>query len=67
MAFFGWTVLNRVFRTENHVSPKTPTLDETQDPLTVARERYAQGLISKQEFDQLTEDLIRTEKPNRRF
>ncbi len=64
MALFGWAVLTRVFRTEHHTSPETPTLVETPDPLAIARERYAQGLISKEEFDQLAQDLIRTEKPH---
>ena len=30
----------------------------SQDPLAVARERYAQGLISKSELDQLVQDLL---------
>ncbi|MCY0865709.1 MAG: SHOCT domain-containing protein [Sulfobacillus sp.] len=31
------------------------------DPLEIARERYAQGLISQEEFDALVDRLVRTE------
>lgn len=31
------------------------------DPLTTARERYARGDISKEEFEHMTERLLRTE------
>ena len=38
-----------------------PTASSHQDPLVIARERYAQGLISLNEFDALVERLVKTE------
>lgn len=42
---------------------RAPLFSQTplRDPLTVVRERYAQGLISLDEFERIVEDLIRTE------
>ncbi|SMC05365.1 Protein of unknown function DUF2078, membrane [Sulfobacillus thermosulfidooxidans DSM 9293] len=57
MAFVGGVVLPRAFRGHLHVSSNTPS----PDPLAVARERYAQGLIAKPEFDQIVQDLVSTE------
>ena len=39
-----------------------PTASSHQDPLVIARERYAQGLISQNEFDALIERLVKTEE-----
>lgn len=36
--------------------------DSFADPLAIARERYAQGLISQKEFDTLVEGLLKTER-----
>ena len=38
-----------------------PTASSHPDPLVIARERYAQGLISPKEFDALVERLVKTE------
>ncbi|PSR19986.1 MAG: hypothetical protein C7B45_17200 [Sulfobacillus acidophilus] len=34
------------------------------DPLALARERYAQGLITKQEFEDVVHHLLNTERPD---
>ncbi|AEJ38473.1 hypothetical protein TPY_0271 [Sulfobacillus acidophilus TPY] len=42
--------------------PDSPRISPTPtDPLEIARERYAQGLISQEEFDALVGRLVRTE------
>ena len=33
-----------------------------QDPIEIARERYAKGLITSQEFDAMVERLLKTER-----
>ncbi|MCY0877898.1 MAG: SHOCT domain-containing protein [Firmicutes bacterium] len=33
-----------------------------KDPLEIARERYAKGLITSQEFDAMVERLLKTER-----
>ncbi len=57
MAVVGALLLSRAFRERqpafSHMRPL--------DPLIMVRERYAQGLIAKPEFDQIVQDLVRTE------
>ncbi len=44
------------------VGPKQPSSNQPdRDPLSIARERYARGEISQRDFDQLVENLVRTE------
>ena len=39
-----------------HRESKTGTFEKS-DPLEIAKERYAKGQISKEEFDQMKKDL----------
>lgn len=55
--FIAGAVVARAFRARSPRGTRTPPLD----PLTVVRERYAQGLIPKNEFDHIVENLVRTE------
>lgn len=57
MAFLGWNIFVRM------VGPghKAPREELRPDPLAIARERFAKGLISQKEFDQTVERLLRTE------
>ena len=55
-------VLPRILRQSSHVTNEKPS----PDPLAVARERYAEGRISKSEFDDLVQVLLKTEEdPNK--
>ncbi|MCL4520153.1 MAG: SHOCT domain-containing protein [Firmicutes bacterium] len=68
MVMVGWTLARHLNTT--HPPGATGGLNalggELIDPLLIARERYAQGLISKMEFDSLVQDLLNTEPPNSR-
>ncbi len=57
MVLAGWVLSTRVMNRHPWDSSKRPD----SDPLDQARERYAQGLISKSEFERLVEDLLHTE------
>lgn len=57
MVLVGRVVLPRAFRGYRATTSNAPL----PDPLVVARERYAQGLLSKFEFDQIVQDLLFTE------
>lgn len=57
MAVVGALLLSRAFRERRPAFSNTRPLD----PLIMARERYAQGLIAKPEFDQIVQDLVSTE------
>lgn len=59
MGFFAWMLF---FRTRNPGHRYINPPDTRPDPLETARERYAQGLISKEEFDHIAERLVRTER-----
>ena len=52
MALVVWGVKKRV----GHVESKGSTA-ERRDPLEIAKERYAKGQISKEEFEQIKKDL----------
>ncbi len=58
IAGLGWAVIHRrgtqSMGDRNHSSPP--------DPLAIARERYARGLISKDEFEHIIAELLRTER-----
>ncbi|MCY0900181.1 MAG: SHOCT domain-containing protein [Firmicutes bacterium] len=74
MVFVGWLVIGRMrwflgptARTPDNcgmgprpsaLQPKPPR----EDPLAIARERYAKGLISQEEFDAIVERLVKTER-----
>jgi uncharacterized membrane protein len=60
MGTVGVIVFTQVINGHRRDASKTPP----PDPLDLARERYAQGLISKSEFEKLVGDLVRTEHPN---
>jgi uncharacterized membrane protein len=62
MAIFGWVFFSRMLGMSR--TPPKP-LSPPPDPLEIARERFAQGLISKEEFDKIAEGLVRTETLNR--
>lgn len=64
MAVFGWLFFSRILGRPLQPSRTLPPPIPPVDPLEVARERFAQGLISKEEFDELAERLVRTEKPH---
>ncbi len=46
----------------DHREQRGPTGAASADPLDIARERYAQGLISHEEFDALVERLVKTDR-----
>lgn len=46
----------------SHGSLKGSTTSSSTDPLFLARERYARGQISHQEFERIIEGLLRTER-----
>ncbi|PSR21063.1 MAG: SHOCT domain-containing protein [Sulfobacillus thermosulfidooxidans] len=57
MVLVGWALVTRVVNGHQWGSSNGPP----PNPLDLARERYAQGLISKPEFERLVEDLLHTE------
>ena len=57
MGLVGWALFTRGMDGQQPSSLNAPSAD----PLDLARERYAQGLISKPEFETLVEELLRTE------
>ena len=59
MGLGAWIVLPRVGTRGSQNSPPP----HPSDPLEIARERYARGEISHQEFEQLAQHLIHTEEP----
>jgi hypothetical protein len=48
-------------RSDEQWESKVP-VKNAEDPLVLVRERYAQGLISKTEFDSVVEGLVKTER-----
>lgn len=60
MGFFLWIFwfrfLGKPYHDHQEMAPGP-------DPLEVARERFARGEISQDEFDAIADRLIRTEKP----
>ncbi len=64
MAVFGWLFFSRILGRPSQPPRTLPPPTPPADPLEVARERFAQGLISKEEFDEVAERLVRTEKPH---
>lgn len=71
----GWTVLfwgvivlvglGWVVRRSALAKPRPDGHDRpASDPLALARERYAQGLITKQEFEDVVHQLLNTEHPD---
>lgn len=59
LAGLGWVVRSALAkpRPDGHDRPAS-------DPLALARERYAQGLITKQEFEDVVHQLLNTEHPD---
>jgi putative membrane protein len=51
-----WLVVWAVRSLVRHREPKGGA-SEKHDPLDIAKERYAKGQISKEEFDQIKKDL----------
>jgi len=51
-----WLVVWGIRSLLRHEGPKAGTT-EKRDPLEIAKERYAKGQISKEEFDQIKKDL----------
>lgn len=56
----GWALVTRGVNGHRKDSSSRPSWD----PLALARERYAQGLIAKSEFERLVADLLDTEHPD---
>ncbi|MDA8194843.1 MAG: hypothetical protein M0Z53_12730 [Thermaerobacter sp.] len=57
MGFFGW-MITRLGWTPPSESEPPPT----QDPVDILRERYAEGRISHQEFEETVAKLLETER-----
>jgi putative membrane protein len=51
-----WLVVWGIKSLVGHWGSRTGT-SEKRDPLEIAKERYAKGQISKEEFDQIKKDL----------
>lgn len=58
IAGFGWAAVHRRGAESTGDRNRPPS-----DPLASARERCAQGPISKDEFEHLVADLLRTDHP----
>lgn len=63
MVLVGWALFTRVMNGHPRSSLNVPS----SNPLDMARERYAQGLISKPEFERVVEDLLHTEHHDTRL
>jgi uncharacterized membrane protein len=68
MVMIGWTLARHLYTT--HPLGARGGLNapggELIDPWLIVRERYAQGLISKKEFDRIVQDLLNIEPPTSR-
>ena len=58
IAGLGWVVSRYTLTNRRHDSGHRVTAD----PLALARERYAQGLMTKQEFEDVVHHLLDTER-----
>lgn len=59
IAFVVWTVI--IFWVWGKATPSKRQIAPA-DPLEIARERFARGEISMEEFDAIAERLVRTDK-----
>lgn len=59
MAGMLGVVVPRILRQSSHRGNEPPP---PRDPLVLARERYAEGRISKSELDDLVQALLKTEE-----
>ena len=57
LAFWGLLIALVVWGIKKVTEPKEPQAPGRRSPLDIAKERYAKGEISREEFEQLKKDL----------
>ncbi len=56
MGLFIWLIFNVSGRNRNNYFP--PTFRTTESPLDILKKRYARGEINKEEFENMSKDLL---------